>query len=65
MEYSVKVSHVSKVVGNKRILDDICFNVKKGSIIGLVGPNGAGKSTLLKVMSGFILLIKGMYIIMI
>ena len=59
MEYSVKVSHVSKVVGNKKILDDICFNVKKGSIIGLVGPNGAGKSTLLKVMSGLYTLDQG------
>ena len=36
----------------KTILENITFNVKKGSSLGIIGTNGAGKSTLLKIISG-------------
>lgn len=35
-------------------LDDVCFSVEKGHIVGFVGRNGAGKSTTLKCLSGFV-----------
>ena len=34
----------------RRVLDGICFEVKKGEAIGLIGHNGCGKSTTLKLL---------------
>jgi ABC-2 type transport system ATP-binding protein len=33
-------------------VDDISFDIQKGSIFGLLGPNGAGKTTLLRMITG-------------
>ena len=35
-------------------LDNICFEIQKGSIVGFVGENGAGKSTTIKSILGLI-----------
>ena len=47
------VKNVSKSLGNKEILHNINFCLKKGQITALVGPNGAGKTTLMRCMIGF------------
>lgn len=52
IENTIEIKNVTKVLGGKKILNNISFNVRKNSIVGLVGPNGAGKSTLLKIMTG-------------
>ncbi len=35
-------------------VDDICFSIEQGEIVGYIGPNGAGKSTTVKMMSGIL-----------
>lgn len=36
----------------KKILEEISFDVPRGSVLGLVGPNGAGKTTSIKLGAG-------------
>lgn len=50
---------VSIDIDNKRIIDDISFNVQKGEILSVIGPNGSGKSTLLKGICKYIPLAGG------
>ncbi len=39
-------------VNDKRILEDISFDVPKGGVVVLIGPNGAGKSTVSNALMG-------------
>jgi branched-chain amino acid transport system ATP-binding protein len=45
--------HVTKRFGGLVALSALDFEVRKGSIAGLIGPNGSGKTTLFNVISGF------------
>jgi energy-coupling factor transport system ATP-binding protein len=42
----LKVRNLSYQVGNKKILEDITFDLNKSEIVGLMGDNGSGKTTL-------------------
>ena len=43
--------NISKNFGEIKVLDNINFNVDKGSIVSIYGSSGAGKSTLLYILS--------------
>ena len=47
------VKNVVKTLGNREILHNVNFCLKKGQVVALVGPNGAGKTTLMRMISGF------------
>ncbi|SHJ68256.1 ABC-2 type transport system ATP-binding protein [Anaerobranca californiensis DSM 14826] len=46
-----KVENLVKQYGNFTAVNDISFNIEKGSIFGLIGPNGAGKTTTMRIMA--------------
>ncbi len=44
--------NISKSYGERKILSDISFEVKKRDRIMIIGPNGCGKSTLVRILGG-------------
>jgi ATP-binding cassette subfamily F protein 3 len=48
----IHVEGLSKRYGERVLLEDVSWHVKKRDRIGLTGPNGAGKTTLLKMLGG-------------
>ena len=40
--------------GQRPILENVCFRLKKGETVGLIGANGAGKSTIMKLLLGLL-----------
>ena len=44
------VKNLQKNYGDKKAVDGISFEVKKGEIFGILGPNGAGKTTTLEMI---------------
>ena len=49
---SLELKNVSKIIGSKKIIDDLSFSVQPGEIFGLLGPNGAGKTTTIRMIVG-------------
>ncbi len=52
MSVLLEASQISKVYGDRRILNFDNFKIYSGDRIGVVGLNGSGKTTLLDVLSG-------------
>jgi ABC-2 type transport system ATP-binding protein len=46
------LQNVSKLIGTKRIIEDVSFVVDQGQVVGLLGPNGAGKTTIIRMIVG-------------
>ncbi len=55
----LQVSNVTKKFGGLTAVDNLSFNVKKGSIHSIIGPNGAGKTTLVNMITGVYKVDKG------
>jgi ATP-binding cassette subfamily F protein uup len=47
-----EVQHAQVHAGDKKILDNLYWNVGPGDRIGIVGVNGAGKTTLMRMLAG-------------
>ena len=48
----LSVNNLTKVYGNKKVVNGVTFSLMPGQIFGFVGPNGAGKSTTIRMITG-------------
>lgn len=55
----LKVEHLSIYYREKKVLDNISFDLPTQKLIGIVGANGSGKTTLLKGVMGLLPLTAG------
>ncbi len=54
MEMALRMEHISKTLGGRRILDDVSLSVPRGTLTVLIGPSGGGKSTFLQCINHLI-----------
>ncbi|KGN32834.1 daunorubicin ABC transporter ATPase [Knoellia sinensis KCTC 19936] len=47
----IEAESLVKKFGDFTAVDDVSFEVPKGSVFGLLGPNGAGKTTIVRMMT--------------
>ena len=47
----IQFDHVSKIYGQRAVVDDISFKINKGEFITLLGTSGSGKTTTLKMIN--------------
>jgi len=51
-ENIISVEHFQMSFGDKEVIKDLSFEVKKGEIFGLLGSNGSGKTTTIRTLLG-------------
>ena len=55
----IRIENISKTFNDKKILNDISFNISKGESIAIIGQSGVGKSVLIKHLNGLLKIDKG------
>ena len=48
----ITADHLSKRFGRVVAVDDLSFQLERGTVTGFLGPNGAGKTTTLRMLLG-------------
>ncbi len=49
---AVEVTGVTKWYGDRKVLSDVTFDVRRSETVGLLGPNAAGKTTIIRIIAG-------------
>ena len=50
-EVALSSQNLSRSFGTLKAVDNVCFDVHLGEVVGLLGPNGAGKTTTLRMLA--------------
>lgn len=50
----LRAEHLVKKYKQRKVVDDVSFQVEQGEIVGLLGPNGAGKTTSFYMIVGLV-----------
>lgn len=50
----VRAENLTKAFGKERAVNELSFQIKKGSCTALLGPNGAGKTTTIRMLAGLL-----------
>ena len=56
---SIEFKNISFFYGDKKIIDEVCLNIKKNSTVLIYGKSGSGKSTICDLISGHLKPTKG------
>jgi ABC-2 type transport system ATP-binding protein len=51
---TLTATHLTKIIGQRTIVDDVSFELQRGEVFGFLGPNGAGKTTTIRMLVGLI-----------
>jgi ABC-type polar amino acid transport system ATPase subunit len=51
-EVIISARKLNKYFGDKHVLKDVDFEVRKQEVVALIGPSGSGKSTLIRCLNG-------------
>src|SRR5699024_8967053 len=54
MENIVECRNLTHYYGEKLVYENLNFNIKQGSILGLLGKNGVGKTTTINILNGIL-----------
>ena len=50
----ITASNLTKVYGTQTAVDDVCFEMNTGEVLGFLGPNGAGKTTTMRILTCYL-----------
>ncbi|WP_235601192.1 ATP-binding cassette domain-containing protein [Tissierella sp. P1] len=59
MENIIEIKGLTKSYFNKKALNNVSLDIKKGKVVGILGPNGSGKTTMIKIITGILRESKG------
>lgn len=50
----IEINNITKIIDERKIIDNISFSIELGKITGFIGVNGSGKTTTLNILTGIL-----------